>query len=61
MLERFEEIFEEMMEKMNVSWYELYDSEAFDLVDERIEAEFGAEVFDTKEYRDWVAQMYWDL
>lgn len=61
MLERFDEIMVEVMEEMDMEWYEVYDSEAFDLVDERLEAEFGSEVFDTEEYSTWVREMYWDL
>lgn len=62
MVEKFEEIFGEVAEEVGAeSWWELYDSEDFEKVEERIGKEFGEQVFETKEYLDWVQEMYWDL
>ena len=61
MRERFEEIFTQVQAKLDLDWYELYDSEEFDKVVDLIVAEFGEEVLDSEEYSDWVNEMYWDL
>ena len=61
MIERFEEIFEEVMEEKNMDWWELYDSSDFDEVENRIVAEFGKDVLDSNEYCDWTNEMTMDL
>ena len=61
MIERFEEIFEEVMEEKNMEWWELYDSSDFDEVENRIVAEFGKDVLDSDEYCDWANEMTMDL
>lgn len=62
MVEVFEEVFGEVMEELGLEgWYELFDSEEFELVEDRIEAMFGAEVFESEEYISWVHEMAWDL
>ena len=61
MIERFEEIFEEVMEEKNMEWWELYDSSDFDEVENRIVAEFGKDVLDSDEYCDWTDEMTMDL
>lgn len=61
MTERFEEIFEEVMEEMELAWYELFDSDQFDIVETRIVAEFGEDVLDSDEYCDWTNEMAMDL
>ena len=61
MIERFEEIFEEVMEEKNMEWWELYDSSDFDEVENRIIAEFGKDVLDSDEYCDWTNEMTMDL
>lgn len=61
MTERFEEIFEEVAEEMDLEWYELYDSYRFDEVVQRIVAEFGEEVLDSEEYEEWEQEMAGDL
>jgi hypothetical protein len=61
MIERFEEIFEEVMEEKNMEWWELYDSSDFDEVENRIVAEFGKDVLDSDEYCDWTNEMTMDL
>ena len=61
MKERFEEIFEQVQVELDLDWWELYDSDKFDVVVSLIVAEFGEEVLDSDEYSDWVNEMYWDL
>lgn len=62
MVEKFEEIFEAVMvEKGIEAWYELYDSEDFDDVEALIAETYGADVLESKEYVDWVTELYWDL
>ena len=61
MIERFEEIFEEVMEEKNMEWWELYDSSDFDEVENRIVAEFGKDALDSDEYCDWTNEMTMDL
>ena len=61
MIERFEEIFEEVMEEKNMEWWELYDSSDFDEVENRIVAEFGKDILDSDEYCDWINEMTMDL
>jgi hypothetical protein len=61
MIERFEEIFEEVMEEKDLEWWELYDSSEFDEVERRIVAEFGEDVLDSDEYCDWTYEMSMDL
>jgi len=61
MIERFEEIFEEVMEEKNMEWWELYDSSDFDEVENRIVEEFGKDVLDSDEYCNWTNEMTMDL
>lgn len=61
MLERFEEIFDEVMDEMEKSWWELFDSEEFEIVEARIAEEFGKDALESEEYLDWVAEMTEDL
>ena len=61
MRERFEEIFAQVQIELDLDWWELYDSDKFDVVIALIVAEFGEEVLDSDEYSDWVNEMYWDL
>lgn len=61
MKERFEEIFEQVQVELDLDWWELYDSDKFDVVVDLIVTEFGEEVLDSDEYSDWVNEMYWDL
>lgn len=61
MIERFEEIFEEVMEEKDLEWWALYDSSEFDEVERRIVAEFGESVLDSDEYCDWTYEMSMDL
>ena len=61
MVERFEEIFETVMEEKDLEWWELYDSSEFDEVERRIAADFGEDVLDSDEYCDWTYEMSMDL
>ena len=61
MRERFEEIFAQVQVELDLDWWELYDSDKFDVVIALIVAEFGEEVLDSDEYSDWVNEMYCDL
>lgn len=61
MYERFEELFDEVMEEMDCAWYELFDSEEFGEVERRIVAEFGEEVLSSEEYEAWLEEMSMEL
>jgi hypothetical protein len=65
MTEMFEKIFEEVMTEMNInSWYELYDSEKFEIVRERIAKAMNItveELDENAEYNKWDEEMYWEL
>ena len=61
MRERFEEIFAQVQVELDLDWWELYDSDKFDVVIALIVAEFGEEVLDSDEYSEWENEMYWDL
>ena len=61
MRERFEEIFAQVQVELNLDWWELYDSDKFDVVIALIVAEFGEEVLDSDEYSEWENEMYCDL
>jgi hypothetical protein len=59
----FEEIFETVMDELNINaWYELFDSNRFGIVEERIREYFGVEdEFDVEGYDDWYNTMCEDL
>ncbi len=59
--ERFEEIFEEVMKELELCWWELFDSDDFEIVVERVEDEFGAEVLESEEWKNWVHEMAEEL
>lgn len=61
MTKRFKEIFEEVRKEMNLAWYELFDSDKFDIVEARIVAEFGKDVLESDEYTAWTSEMAWEL
>ena len=61
MRERFEEIFAQVQAELYLDWWELYDSDKFDMVVALIVAEFGEEILDSDEYSEWENEMYWDL
>ena len=58
----FEEIFEEVMEMVGVkAWYELFDSDNFEIVEERISAELGYDCWENEEFVAWHREMAEDL
>ena len=61
MKERFEEIFAQVQSELDLDWWELYDSDEFDVIIALIVTNFGEEVLDSDEYSDWVNEMYCDL
>ena len=61
MVERFDEIFGEVMEELDADWWEVFDSPLFDMVDFRIAKEFGEDIFESEEYLAWYNGMAEDL
>lgn len=61
MRERFEELFVQVQEELDLDWWELYDSENFDKVIALIVEEFGENTLESKEFIEWENEMYWDL
>lgn len=61
MKKRFEEIFEQVQIELDLDWWELYDSDKFDVVVALIVAELGEEILNSDEYFEWVNEMYYDL
>ena len=61
MKERVEETCEQVQAELNLDWWELYDSDEFDVIIALIVTNFGEEVLDSDEYSDWVNEMYCDL
>lgn len=64
MTEMFEMVFEAVMEELELSWYELFDSEQFEMVEERIASSLGIsveELCEMDEYIAWTSEMAMDL
>lgn len=64
MTEMFEMVFEVVMEELELSWYELFDSEQFEIVEERIASSLGIsveELSEMDEYIAWTSEMAMDL
>ena len=61
MKKRFEEIFEQVQIELDLDWWELYDSDKFDVVVALIVTEFGEEILNSDEYSEWINEMYCDL
>lgn len=61
MRERFEELFAQVQKELDLSWWELYDSEDFDKVIALITEEFGKDALESEEFIEWNNEMYWDL
>ena len=58
----FEQVFENVMEELGLeNWWELYDSENFDLVVERISERLGHNAWDDPEFIVWQDTMADDL
>lgn len=57
LVELFEKAFHETMKELGLkNWWELFDSNEFELVEKRL-----IEYKDTKEYKEWVAEMVAEL
>ena len=65
MFELFEEVFEEVMEEVGATgWWEVYDSEHYDTVFERIAERMGIttdELGEREDFREWDHEMAMDL
>lgn len=62
MVRNFEEIFEEVIIENEIEeWYELFDSDDFEIVEERIVKELGKEILKSEEYNNWIEIMALDL
>jgi len=65
MYELFERVFGEVMKEVGASgWWEVYDSETFEIVRERIAAEMGItidELDEQEDFREWDHEMAMDL
>lgn len=61
--EIFEEIFWQVGEEAGLSaWWEIFDSEIFEEVENRIAKRFGvAEAGEIPEFREWEHEMAWEL
>lgn len=58
----FEQIFEEIMKMIGVNaWYELFDADEFEIVEERISAELGYDCWENEEFVAWYREMAEDL
>lgn len=59
MMEKYEKIFEQVMEEKNIKdWYELYDGEDFEEVEKLCQE---LEDYDEEIFGKWVLRLYWDL
>ena len=61
MKERFEENFEQVQTELDWDWWELYDSDKFDIIVALIVAEFDEEILDSDEFSEWEDEMYLEL
>ena len=62
MFEKFEEIFTKVMLKKGINkWYELFDSEDFEEVEERISELLGYNCWECNDFRNWHHEMAMDL
>ena len=51
----------QVQSELDLDWWELYDSDEFDVIIALIITNFGEKVLDSDEYSDWVNEMYCDL
>ena len=62
MYEMFDAIFEEVMEMLGITaWYELFDADEFEIVEERITTELGYDCWECEEFIAWNREMAEDL
>ena len=62
MTEIFEEIFWQVADELDITaWWELFDSEEFDEVENRIYERCGAEALESAEFIAWFNEMAEDL
>jgi hypothetical protein len=65
MINFFEEIFSEVMSELNVSaWYELFDSDDFTIVENRIASKLNVtldRLYRSRTYNNWVTDMAMEL
>ncbi len=62
MFEVFEKVFEMVMEMFGVEeWYEVFDSEKFEVVESMLVEQFGESVLESAEFEQWVGEMAGDL
>ena len=58
----FEQIFEEVMEMLGLeAWYELFDSNDFEIVEEHISAALGYDCWENEEFIAWYREMAEEL
>ena len=58
----FDRIFEEVMHELGINaWYILFDSDAFELVEERISNQLGYDCWECAEFIFWHRDMAEDL
>ena len=62
MMEMFDKVFDEVMEENRLeNWYELFDSDEFGEVEERVSNLLGYDCWDNEEFCKWVDDMNMDL
>ena len=62
MMEMFDKVFDEVMEENGLeNWYELFDSDEFGEVEERVSNLLGYDCWDNDEFCDWVYYMSMSL
>lgn len=57
MVKRFDEIFAEVMRMLDIEWYELIESNYFDIVENAIACEFGDDILEDEIYKEWIYEM----
>jgi len=62
-IEIFEEIFDEVMEDLNIgAWWELFDDERFNEVEKRVAERFNvSDAYELDYFPSWVREMAADL
>lgn len=65
MFEMFDMVFEAVMEELDLDeWYQLFDSEDFGIVEQRVATALGvstADLYDVEEFDEWTSEMAMDL